>query len=228
MCLMTTSSACTASIGICWLRPSRASSRAYRLTWATNLIATRKTRSRPSPGNVTSSSTCENHQHHTHTHTHTQPFYGSVEIVRDNPGEPVPEETFTHYTHRGHQSSLSAFSIYYDTWHPLYSIHVLYSLFPQSLSKFSLVYLLACYLSNSHLCLLKCLLIFLSYGPGLTSMQHTTLYTTAVQSPSHFQWYILIGIAAMQLIIIATPIIRPLFQDNLGKPAPERQNHSGF
>jgi len=49
------------------------------------------------------------------------------------------------HTHRGHQSSLSAFSIYYDTWHPPYSIHVLYSLFPQSLSKFSLVYLLAWY-----------------------------------------------------------------------------------
>jgi len=33
-----------------------------------------------------------------HTHTHnTQPFYGSVEFVRENPGEPVPEETFTHY-----------------------------------------------------------------------------------------------------------------------------------
>jgi len=47
--------------------------------------------------------------------------------------------------HRGHQSSLSAFSIYYDPWHPLYSIHVLYSLFPQSLFKFSLVYLLAWY-----------------------------------------------------------------------------------
>jgi len=28
--------------------------------------------------------------------THTQPFYGSVEFVRDNLGEPVPEETFTH------------------------------------------------------------------------------------------------------------------------------------
>jgi len=28
--------------------------------------------------------------------THTQPFYGSVDFVRDNPGEPVPEETFTH------------------------------------------------------------------------------------------------------------------------------------
>jgi len=29
-------------------------------------------------------------------HTHTQPFYGSLDFVRDNPGEPVPEETFTH------------------------------------------------------------------------------------------------------------------------------------
>jgi len=33
---------------------------------------------------------------HTHTHTHTQPFYGSLDFVWDNPGEPVPEETFTH------------------------------------------------------------------------------------------------------------------------------------
>ena len=48
-------------------------------------------------------------------------------------------------THKycGHQSSLSASSIYYNPWHPLYSNPVLYSLFPQSLSKFSLVYLLA-------------------------------------------------------------------------------------
>jgi len=30
------------------------------------------------------------------THTHTQPFYISLDFVRDNPGEPVPEETFTH------------------------------------------------------------------------------------------------------------------------------------
>jgi len=35
-------------------------------------------------------------------HTHTQPFYGSVEFVRENPGDPVPEETFTHYSHRSH------------------------------------------------------------------------------------------------------------------------------
>jgi len=29
-------------------------------------------------------------------HTHIQLFYGSVDFVWDNPGEPVPEETFTH------------------------------------------------------------------------------------------------------------------------------------
>ena len=35
------------------------------------------------------------YQSSAHTHT-TQPFYGSVEFVLDNPGEPVPDETFTH------------------------------------------------------------------------------------------------------------------------------------
>jgi len=25
-----------------------------------------------------------------------QPFYGSLDFLRDNPGEPVPEKTFTH------------------------------------------------------------------------------------------------------------------------------------
>jgi len=48
---------------------------------------------------------CMTHTH-THTHTHTQPFYSSVKFVRENSGEPVPEETFTHYSHRSHQSSL--------------------------------------------------------------------------------------------------------------------------
>ena len=42
-----------------------------------------------------SSGTTDQYGATTHTHTHTQPFYGSVEFVRDNPGEPVPEETFT-------------------------------------------------------------------------------------------------------------------------------------
>jgi len=29
-------------------------------------------------------------------HTHAQLFYGSLDFVRDNSGEPVPEETFTY------------------------------------------------------------------------------------------------------------------------------------
>jgi len=37
----------------------------------------------------------------------------------------------------------------------------------------------------SHFCPQKCHLISFSYGLGLTSMQHTTSYTTAVQCPSH-------------------------------------------
>jgi len=140
--------------------------------------------------------------------------------------------------------SLSASSIFYDPRHPPCSIYVPDSLFPQPLSKFSLVYLLAWhpplhtpYISSPNHCLifathahtiatcsavvlrlchlilvslnplfgilsctfrphihlttrlrsLKFHLIFLSYGPALTSMQHTISQTTAVQSPSHFQ-----------------------------------------
>jgi len=40
---------------------------------------------------------------------HTQPFYGSLDFVQDNPDEPVPEETFTTHSYRGHQSPLICF-----------------------------------------------------------------------------------------------------------------------
>ena len=49
-------------------------------------------------------------------HTHTQPFYGSLDFVRDNLGEPVPEETFTH-------SHLSWSSIVPYLLHPSITIH---------------------------------------------------------------------------------------------------------
>ena len=56
---------------------------------------------------------------------------------------------------------LSAFSIYYNPWHPPCSIYVPDSLFAQSVSKFSLVYLLAWHpplhtpnISSPNLCLL--------------------------------------------------------------------------
>ena len=73
--------------------------------------------------------------HVTKRSKHTQPFYGSLDFVRDNPGELVPEETFTH-------SHLSWSSIipyllhlsFNDPWHPVCSIYMPDSLFPQSSS----------------------------------------------------------------------------------------------
>jgi len=50
------------------------------------------------------------------THTHTQPLYGSVDFVRDNPGELIPEETFTH-SHLSWSSNI-----------PLYFHHLLQSM----------------------------------------------------------------------------------------------------
>jgi len=48
--------------------------------------------------------------------THTQTFHGSMDFVRDNPGEPVPEETFIH-------SHLSCSSIFPYLLHPSTMIH---------------------------------------------------------------------------------------------------------
>ena len=81
----------------------------------------------------------------THTHTHTQPFYGSVEFVWDNPGEPVPEETFTH----SHSSWSSIISIYFlhllrSMASSVFNPHALQSFSTISLQVF-LVYLLAWY-----------------------------------------------------------------------------------
>ena len=43
---------------------------------------------------VTSCQMSINNHMHARTHAHT--FHGSLDFVRDNPGEPVPEEIFTH------------------------------------------------------------------------------------------------------------------------------------
>jgi len=63
--------------------------------------------------------------------THTQPFYSSVDFVRDNPGEPVPEETSTHY------SSWSSII-------PICFLHLLWSMAsslfnPRALQSFSII-----------------------------------------------------------------------------------------
>jgi len=46
--------------------------------------------------NFVLTSTASNDSNETNTHTHTQPFYGFLDFVRVNPGEPVPEGTFCH------------------------------------------------------------------------------------------------------------------------------------
>jgi len=86
---------------------------------------------------------------------------------------------------------LSASSIFYDPWHPPCSIYVPDSLFPQPLSKFSLVCPLAWhlphhtpYISSPNHCLL-----FTAHAHTIATASHTT----AVQSPYPYQWYILIG-----------------------------------
>ena len=71
-------------------------------------------------------------------HTHTHNCFTTVWILSGTTRvSPYHKKHSPTHTHRGHQSSLSASSIYYHPWHPPYSIHVLYSLFSQSLSKFS-------------------------------------------------------------------------------------------
>jgi len=59
---------------------------------------------------------------------------------------------------------------------------------------------------HSHLSPLKCHLIFFSYRPGLTLIQHTTPHTTVVQSAPHYQLYILIGKQRYQLPEFIHPI----------------------
>jgi len=94
------------------------------------------------------------------THTHTQPFYGSLDFVRDNSDELVPEETFTH-SHLMWSSVIPYLLPPSVTIHGILSVYLPDSVFPQSLFKFSLVYLLAWhpqlhtpYVSSSNHCLL--------------------------------------------------------------------------
>ena len=76
----------------------------------------------------------------TYTHTHTTHMHNRftalwILFATTRVSWYKKKHSPTH-THRGHQSPLSASSIYYDPWHPPYSIHVLYNLFPQSLPSF--------------------------------------------------------------------------------------------
>jgi len=80
------------------------------------------------------------------------------------------------YTYPDHQPSAS--SIYYDPWHPRCSIYVLDSVFQQSLSKFSLVYLLAWHppLHTPYISSLKWLTSFRS-----TCLYHRNLFCCSIK-----------------------------------------------
>jgi len=87
---------------------------------------------------------------HTHAHTQTHTHMTILCLCGFCPGQPGWANTIrnihplTSIMVISHP--LSASSIYYDPWHPLCSIYMPDSLFPQSLSKFSLVYLPAWHL----------------------------------------------------------------------------------
>jgi len=90
---------------------------------------------------ITSSYTHTSMSHkHMHTHMHTQQLFGCClgqpgwAGTRRNIHPLTPIMVINH--------PLSAFSIYYDPWHPPCSMYVPDNLFPQSVSKFSLVHLL--------------------------------------------------------------------------------------
>jgi len=80
-----------------------------------------------------------------HTHTNTQPFYGSMDFVRDNPGKPVPEETFTHF-------HLSWSSIIPYLLHPSIMIHGILPVQSMHLTVF--FHNLSPYISSPNQCLL--------------------------------------------------------------------------
>jgi len=93
--------------------------------------------------NIESQNLHNNNNLSTHNmNTNTQPFYSSLDFVQDNTSEPVPEETFTH-SHLS-RSSVALICFIHLTWSMVFSLfnECARQSFPQSLSKFSLEYLL--------------------------------------------------------------------------------------
>ena len=70
-----------------------------------------------------------NQQHQstaTHTHTTHNRFTALWNLLGTTRVSRYQKKHSPTNTHSGHQSSQSAFSIYYEPWHPSYSIHVLW------------------------------------------------------------------------------------------------------
>jgi len=97
----------------------------------------------------------------TQAHTHTQPFYSSLDFVRETRVSQYQKKHSPIHTYHGHQSSLICFiHLIRSIASSLFNLSTWQS-FPQSLSKFSLVYLFAwhpplhtAYISSPNHCLL--------------------------------------------------------------------------
>jgi len=110
-------------------------------------------------------------QRFTSTHTYTTILRtlnpaqskSSVDFVRDNPGEPVPEETFTH-SHPPWSSNIPICFLHLlrSMASSLFNPRALQSFFPQFHFKFSMVYLLA---------------------------WHPPLHTPYISSPNHYLFF---------------------------------------
>jgi len=92
-----------------------------------------------------------------------RPFYGSLGFVRDKPVSLYQKKHSPTDTYHGHQQSLICFLHLLRFMHPPCSIHAPDSLFAQSLSKFSLVYLLIWHCSL--------------HTPCISSSNHCLLFT---------------------------------------------------
>jgi len=102
----------------------------------------------------------------------TQPFYGSLDFVGTNQVSRYQKKHSPTHTYRGHQSSFICF-LQYNLWDPPCSIHVSNSLFSQSPSKFSLVYLLAWHLHFIFDTFLHSIIVFFSqHMPKCMQQKH--------------------------------------------------------
>ena len=114
-----------------------------------------------------------------------------MDFVWDNPGKPVPEETFTH-------SYLSWSSIITYLLHPSTTIHGILPVWSMCLTVFFHNLSPSFLWSTSWPGILHFILHTFQVSLPCNRLPGTS-HTTAVQSPSHFQWYILIHIQWYQM-----------------------------
>jgi len=132
-------------------------------------------------------------------------WYSFAQPLSKSFGLPLGLAPFTSYSIPFFSQSLSSFCNTYPYYHILFCCGTESTSSNPSLSFNSLLgthfYLNVTYPSDhSNLCLLTFHIIFFSYRPSLTSVQHTTLHTADVRFPSNYQWYFLLVSSGMDCL----------------------------